>query len=52
MQEKIQKHQEYLTKKVEQNLRNENGVSLHRMERLTKLRAMIFVLAEQAINEL
>lgn len=52
VQAKIQKHREYLTKKVEQNLQNKNGVSLHRMDRLAKLRAMIFDLAEQAINEL
>lgn len=52
VQAKIQKHREYLTKKVEQNLQNKNGVSLHRMDRLAKLRSMIFDLAEQAINEL
>ncbi|MEC1177659.1 hypothetical protein P9B03_04110 [Metasolibacillus meyeri] len=52
MQEKLKKHREYLTKKVEQNLQNKKGVSLHRMDRLAKLRSMIFDLAEQAINEL
>lgn len=49
MKGKLEKHQAYISRKLDENAEN---YSVHRHNRLLKLRAMIFELAEQAISEL